>query len=260
MSWETVCFISGTVVVTRNDPNQSHFYIYPHDRLLDGSSSEEDRDRLRHSAAKELEQWLNGEVSKHPWLNAGERVGDSRAEFKDRGVTILATGPMRDPSGELNWVTLPSEDHLRKALIDRLFTPAQDRDMTDVLEGDQRLVTAYHDAVSGFTKDLLAATEQPIRFTSTNGTRIVASFHTISGEPVRDLQFRIKLVGMIRAADVKEPTDATRLITRNQLDCLHYRAAVGPDRRPGVKVYGFGGGACIDLIFIDSTHPWEQIS
>lgn len=111
--WQKVSFLSGTQIVTRNQPGCAHYYVHG----LNGD--EETEDMRRHLISDELAAWLNGELAPS-WMLVLMRQSDTVVVLQD-GREISATGPYYDARPpDLFWQENVVDDPQRKHLIDCL--------------------------------------------------------------------------------------------------------------------------------------------
>jgi len=110
--WRKETFQSGTQIVTRNQPEKSHYYVHG----FPGDAA--DGDRKRHRISDELLEWLNG--GRIPaWLGYDNLdPGPSFYYRLPEGREITATGPYYDAdSPHLLWKEDPQAECQRQALI-----------------------------------------------------------------------------------------------------------------------------------------------
>jgi len=107
VGWETITYGSGTHIVTRNDFEKPHYYVYAD---------------KRYEVCKELEAWLNGGPDPR-WRFKLVRWTDESVKGPE-GIHIYTTGPFilpPDDNGALNWQVDPDKKQERMALIDKLL-------------------------------------------------------------------------------------------------------------------------------------------
>jgi hypothetical protein len=113
IKWQHICYQSGTQIVTDNEPNQPHYYIY--------GPKGDTNDTIRYQICEALEKYLNG-GPRPPFLNDYRRTSPTEITHPD-GSRIFATGPVRDQDPpNCNWIQRedPEAVSLRIRLIDNL--------------------------------------------------------------------------------------------------------------------------------------------
>ncbi len=120
MKWEPQFFGSGTCIVTSNQRDEPHYYVYgPH------SPDDGQRQRNRIAMCHQLADWLNG-GDRPLWLDDMKRTHEDGC-FDLDGTKIFATGPsvLCDccPPHKMHWLLDESDEAVSKRarLIDRLF-------------------------------------------------------------------------------------------------------------------------------------------
>lgn len=122
-TWAARSFPSGTQIVTRDDPNEPHFYVYGPKPV--GPKDDEGDDpqaiRNRYRMCDDLRAWMNG-GERPAWLDDMRRVSETRV-IGDDGSSISAVGPSYDADPpKLDWHERddPASQDKRARLIDRL--------------------------------------------------------------------------------------------------------------------------------------------
>jgi len=116
MVWEHKLYGSGTQVVSQNDCNEPHLYVYGPRLLSDKECCHE-----RSAVCQDLRDFLNG-GERPDWLDDLERISEDELRGVD-GTSIRSTGPMYDcDPPKLNWKECADEGSQAKRarLIDRV--------------------------------------------------------------------------------------------------------------------------------------------
>lgn len=107
--WEVVSYTSGTVIVTSNQPDYPHLYIYGKD------------DNHRHEIAIDLSVFLNYGRVLPEWVKSLKYDGEDKTHLVGSdSISIRAVGPMVLPendNGALSW----KPDNSDKAKSDRVY-------------------------------------------------------------------------------------------------------------------------------------------
>jgi len=112
MVWHVNMYQSGTHVVTTDNIDKPHYYVYA---------------EKRYEVCNQLCDWLNGKIEEPEWMKDLKINPKSNESCTGpNGINISAVGPMvlpKDDNGRLNWQTDMSEKMMneRIKIIDNLI-------------------------------------------------------------------------------------------------------------------------------------------